>query len=44
MYGSDVLPGPVILLALDVYFVTAQGGSSVEDGSKDVLILSWGQE
>ena len=42
MYGSDVLPGPVILLALGLYVVTVWGRSSVDDGSGNVLILYWG--
>ena len=44
MHGSDVLPGPTISLALGLYAVTAWGGSSVDDGSGDVLILCWEQE
>ena len=34
-----MLPGPAIAFALGLYVVAAQGRSSVDDGSGDVLIL-----
>ena len=38
LYGSYVLPGPVILFALGLYVVNVQGGCSVDNGSGDVGI------
>ena len=43
MYGSYVLPGPVILLVLGLLLEMCRA-DTVNDGSADVLILCWGQE
>ena len=39
-----MLPGPAVSLALGLYVIAAQGRSSVDNGSGDVLTLYWGQE
>ena len=39
MYRSAVLPGPAIMFALGLYAVVSQGGSSVNTGSRGILIL-----
>ena len=44
LYGSDVLCGPAILLVLGPYVITARGGFSVNNGTRDVHNLCWGQE
>ena len=44
VYRSDVLPGLAVSFALGLCIVTVWGRSSVNDGSRDVLILCRGEE
>ena len=44
LYGSDVLSGPLIPLALGLYVVAVWDGCSVDNGSSDVHIFCQGQE
>ena len=44
LYWSYVLSGAAILFALGFYIVASWGGSSGNDGSRDVCIFFWGQE